>query len=303
VETKRVYFDYFEVWCHELDADGSKVTEKQFDLTTVWNTACALTPKETMRKHRGEKARIQIVKLRKSIKTKISFWEIQILKLREKSLPGLAKDDGDYQIIKLEDGEYIGESNSLLYDDQGCILVMQRNYNGFTPSGVEDYLYSIISPESDIKRIILKPIIAGSKIAFISKDKIFRTIEIGIATGVNPVSNSPFLTKMLSHFEKYEGTSFKVRISVGRAKRDRTLSPGLTVDTIKELYGDSSVTELRTWLKDSEDVKTEKVDLLDDRRQDFTELLVDRENPISHDRVYEDLKKVYLKRKKDNTIY
>jgi hypothetical protein len=297
METKTVFFDYFEVWCHELGTDGDSLTERKFDLTTVLQSASEMTPRQTMRKFRGEKARVQQAKLANGL------WEIQLLRLREKSLPGVAKDDGDFQIIKLEDGEYIGESNSLLYDKENFALVMQRNYNGFTPSGVEDYLSSVISPESSIRRIILKPIIADSRLGIISRDKIFRTLEIGVATGAGKKLESPSLNSMLSNFLKFEGATYKVRISVGRAKRDTSLSPGLTVDTVKELYGDSSVTDLKIWLKDNEDIRAEKVDLLDDRRQDFVALLADRENPITHDRVYLELERIYSKRKKENKIF
>lgn len=297
LKPKVVVFDYYEVWCHQLDPDGDKINETKYDLTSVWTKGSKLTAKETMRKFREEKARIQKVELKKDI------WEIQLLRLREKSLPGVAKDDGDYQIIKLEDGEYIGESNSLLYEKKHCILVMQRNYNGFTPSGVEDYLTSLFSPESEIKQIILKPIISGSKLDKIKKDKLYRSLIIGVAIGKDKLVDTPLLGKLLKEYVKYEGASYKIKISLGNVKRDRTLSTGLTVDTIREIYGQSCVTELKTSVKTSEDTKAEIVDLLNDRRQDSVELLVDKNTPLTHERVYSELEKAYLKRKKKNTIY
>lgn len=292
---KTVYFDYFDIWCHELTEDGETIVEKKFDITNILKKASELTPKETMRKYRDEKVRIQ------KVKSLGDIWEIQLLRLREKSLPGVAKDDGEFQLIVLDDGEYIGESVSLLYDKQDCVIVIQRNCNSISPSGVEEYFNSILHSER-IKRIILKPIIAESELKKITTSKVYRSLTIGISMN-EQIPDSIFLNNLLKNFKEYDGVSYKFVISVGRAKKDKSLSPGLSVDTIKELYDKKYTTILKTSIKDSEDTKVEKIDLLDDRRKDSCEFTIEKKKPLTHERVFMEMYKKYSIRKEENKIY
>src|SRR5699024_5373066 len=111
------------------------------------------TTKECM----GEEARMQKISLDKQINT---LWEIQMLRLREKSmLSGIANQKGDFTVFNLGDGQYIGESTTLIYDSNENILIMQRNRNAITPAGMEEYLNNIVKE----KNIMLKPIIEKEK--------------------------------------------------------------------------------------------------------------------------------------------
>ncbi|WP_373899292.1 DUF6731 family protein [Haloimpatiens sp. FM7315] len=288
---KTVQFDYFEVWCEVEEENQSKIQEKKFDLNVIFDKASRISAKDTTYTYRGEKARLQNVVFDENN----SIWEIQLLRLREVAPPGLAKDDGTYEIFKLEDGEYIGESVSLLYDKINYVLCVQRNFNAIPPSGVEEYLNSCIDGNPKIK---LKPIIGNKKgIDKIKKDKIFRKMEIGLAIkDLDGVDTESGLGKTLNNLLKFGGTNVKIEISVGNAKRDRSLAPGLSEETIGQLYKNSATTKLKANVRDVDDTKVEKIDLFDDRLKDSDNFEVDRDMPLTHERVYPILRAKYLTR-------
>lgn len=291
MSNKTVEFDYFEVWCESEDKNTHNIQEKKFDLNVVLDRASTIDSKYTTYPYRGEKARIQKVVFDQNK----SLWEVQLLRLREVAPPGLAKDDGTYEIFKLDDGEYIGESVSMLYDKINYILCIQRNFNAIPPSGVEEYLNRCISNNPKIK---LKPKINCKKgIEKINKNKIFRKIEIGIATNdLEMINTKSGLGESLKNILKFGGTNVKIEISVGNAKRDKSLSPGLSEETINELYDNVATTKLKANIRDVDDTKVEKIDLFDDRLKDLDKFDVYREKPLTHQRVYPILKSKYLTR-------
>lgn len=214
---KTVRYDYFQVYCKKFIKEKNTVEEKKFDLSPIFNKATKLKANETVQPFRGEKARIQDIKRVTNI-----LWGIQFLRLREVNPPGIANEDGDFEIIKLEDGEYIGEFTACLYDSEINVLVIHRNIHAFTPSGIEEYLNSTLNVEGI--QVLLKPIISGSDIKKIMKVEIYRSFEIAIATDKeNIYDDNTGLGELLKNFSKFKGSSIKLSIGVGRAKKDRSL--------------------------------------------------------------------------------
>ncbi|WP_010295925.1 DUF6731 family protein [Clostridium senegalense] len=288
---KTVQFDYFEIWCEVEEGNSGKIKEKKFNLNAIFDKASRINSKDTTYPYRGEKARIQSVVFDENS----SIWEVQLLRLREIAPPGLAKDDGSYEIFKLDDGEYIGESVSMLYDKINYVLCIQRNFNAIPPSGVEEYLNNCINKNPKIK---LKPIIENKKgIEKINKNKIFRKMEIGLAMkDLDGIDTESGLGKTLNNLLKFGGTNVKIEISVGNAKRDRSLAPGLSEETINQLYKNVATTKLKANVRDVDDTKVEKIDLFDDRLKDLDIFDVDRGMPLTHERVYPRLRAKYLTR-------
>lgn len=287
---KAVQFDYFEVWCEIEDKVTKQIKEKKFDLKEILEGTSSISLKDTTYPYRGEKARLQKVVYDEHNE----IWEIQLLRLREIAPPGLAKDDGTYEIFKLDDGEYIGESVSMLYDKNKVMLSIQRNINAIPPSGVEEYLNKCIDSKPKIK---LKPVISSKSIDKIKKDKIFRKIEIGLATNdLDGINEKSALGEVLKNLLKFNGNKIKIEVSLGNSKRDQSLAPGLSEETINELYKSSATTKLKASVRDIDDTKVEKIDLFDDRLKDSEVFNVDRDMPLIHDRVYPILRAKYLTR-------
>ncbi|SHH05686.1 DUF6731 family protein [Tepidibacter thalassicus] len=294
---KYVQFDYFQIFCAIKNENGD-IIENRYDITGILEKASTLTAKDTTQNYRGEKARIQTVKYHDSDKV----WEIQFLRLRENCPPGIADEDGEYEIIALDDDKYVGEFASALYDKEECILVFHRNRNSLTPSGIEEYLNKVIDNKNIL--IKLKPIISRRDVKEMLKGKIYRTISFGLSTDdLNEINEESHLGGLLKSFLKYKGANLKVEIYLGNVKRDRTLAPGLIDEAIDELHDLKATSKLEVKFKNNPDTITEKVDLLNDRVKDTEKFEVDKQNPLTHEKVYPILKRCYLKRKNNNDIF
>ncbi|WP_432400888.1 DUF6731 family protein [Wukongibacter sp. M2B1] len=296
MDNKKVQFDYVEVFCEKKV--NNKDIEEKYDLTGVFKKALKLKPKQTTKDFRGEKARMQLIKF----DDKNKVWEIQFLRLREHCPPGIADDEGEFEIVTLEDGQYVGEFCSALYDKENCILGIHRNRNSLTPSGIEEYLNKVIKTKDLV--IKLKPIIRNVDVEAMLKDKIYRTVTFGISTGdLEDISKNTHIGGLLSGFKKYQGANLKVEISLGNVKRDKTLAPGLVQETVHELRKSKFTKNLEMKTKTTPVTKVEKIDLLIDRVKDIEDFGVDRNNPLTHDRIFPIFKRAYLERKSENNIY
>ncbi len=244
----------------------------------------------------NDKIRIQ------ELKKVNEYWEILILKLRDEVMPGIADDDGNYTIEILEDGKYYCESTTMLYDLEKSILVIQKNRYGIQPSNIE-FLLNKINEDENIT-IILKPMIKKNKIQLLNKDKVYRSLEIGVVNIEQEeiIEEQEGIIGVLRNFQKYKGNNISVRIGYNkRCKKDECLDSNMVIDTINELYGNIHVNKLKTSIKFNDDTKVETIDLLDDRIYDHENIEYSKENPITHDRLIAILRQLY-KNKKSNII-
>lgn len=296
MKPKKIAFDYFRVMSCRKNENGEPI-ETLLDLTALFTRAQEINYKDRTYPYKDDKARIQHIRFHNDV----NAWEIQLLRLRETSLPGLADEDGGFEIIQLEDGKYVGESTSLLYDSSNCVLVMQRNVNGLPPSGIEEYLNKCTN---NTQHVTLRPIVPGNVIEKITREKIYRKLVIGIDAGdIDTITGPASLNTILRNFLNYQGVSYKFEVTMGNVKKDRTIAPGLVVDTINELYGNIDANALKVDYRDTYDSQLEKVDLLNDRRRDFVEVNVSRDNPLKHEDIYQFMKIKYLGRKERATIF
>ena len=56
-----------------------------------------------------------------------NLWELRVLRIREKILPGILHDDGTYELIKLGNDEVTAESTTLAYAPATHTLYMQSD--------------------------------------------------------------------------------------------------------------------------------------------------------------------------------
>ncbi|WP_113673771.1 DUF6731 family protein [Vallitalea guaymasensis] len=298
MKKKKIFFDYFEVRILK-SRKGKQPEEKAFDITKLLEKAKKLIDdgqaKKTVRPTMGDSARFHEINYDRSNK----IWDIQLLRLRDALLPGIADEEGEFEVIKLDSDKYVGESLSILYDKENCILMMQRNNLSISPGGIEVYLNNLYIRKDSI--ISLRPIkISDNKINKINKNANYRSINFGVA--VNTGIKSRTLRNMFKTFDGIAATTFKGEISMGR-KRKKTLDPGISSCFIKELYDEKDISELKVNMSYGEEPKFEKVDLLDDRRRDNDTFEYDRINVITYKRVIKVMRKKYLYRKVTNTIY
>ena len=214
---------------------------------------------------------------------KLKIWEIQILHLREKLLPGIADSEGAYELIQLEDGQYPAESTTFLFDETHSTLYMQRNIFGISIKNMEQYIQQL-SPKGI--SVLLKPVRAGNRISKIVPSSLYRkVILVADIEQFDEKDKNKTLYKTLNSFGRYQGRIVKVDLGFGH-ERTGLLNATATTDLIKEAYGFSGTQVLKVRQSDPDDVLFETLDLLDDCANYKLDIEYSRDNPITHGRLY-----------------
>lgn len=121
-QRKNVQFDHFRPYYLKRNDDGS-TQECAYDLKALLQYVASQPFTNTKKQILGDTHMFHVCKRDGQLKV----WELQILHLREKLLPGIADDAGAYELITLEENQYPAESTTMLYDEVSCTLYMQRN--------------------------------------------------------------------------------------------------------------------------------------------------------------------------------
>ncbi len=296
---KEIQFDYFEVHSFEMNEDNTVARDVKLDITNILEELLLIEVVKRTQEYKSDKIRFQIVKRRLP-----NIWEIQLLRLRESMLPGIADEEGNFQIMTLEDGQYIGESVSLLYDSENCIICMQRNNRAILPSTLEYLLRGIYTGENEL--ITLKPIIKPRDLTKINNSTLFRKITIGIATDdivLNEKNPTP-IGKMLNNIQDYNCGYVSIELGFnGRLKKNTSMAAGLSFETIEDLLEDNKVDKLKIAYKTSEDAFVEYADLIENKTHDIISFEYERNYDITHEVIYNKMYDRYVLRKNNNDIY
>lgn len=299
--TKEIKFDFIEILTKKIK-DNTEVNQI-YNMDNVFGKIYndyGLKHKlyDTVKKCMGDKARIQ-----KIVKHEVAgVWEIQALRLKETaSFSGIADDNGDFILHDLEDGKYVGESSTLLYDYKNDILLIQRNYGSLTPTGIEYYFNELLKDDKEIFfNTIMKKNLEIDE--FLNNTDFFRNLDIGITFKNNEdYSRDNELISSLANMSKKGAKTVRITLSVGKgATKEDTLSPGLIRDTISELYKDPKVTALKLKYKEGLDRHVEKIDLLDNREILDINITQPKKLALSHDLIYPILHNEYCKLQRIN---
>lgn len=296
---KEIQFDYYEVHCFEMNENNSVGTDIKFDIDNIFNDLSKMEVVKRTQIYKNDKIRFQIVN-----KTDDGLWKIQVLRLRESLLPGIADEEGNFEIITLEDGQYIGESVTLLYDPDNCIICMQRNNKAMLPSTMEYLLRSIYNGDNEL--ITLKPIIKPQDLAKLDEKTLYRKISIGIATDekfLNKENLTP-IGSLLNKIDEYDCGYVTLELGFnGRLKKNTTMASGLSFRTIENLLEDNKVNKLKVAYKTTEDSFVEYADLIENKTHDILSFEYQRNKDISHKVIFEKLLNRYNARKNDDRIY
>lgn len=277
-QKKNVEFDFFKPY-YIINHDDGTTTESIYDLKALLNHVANNPLANTKKKILGDNHLFHVCKKEKDS----NIWEIQILHLREQVLPGIADEDGAYELIKLSEDQYPAESTTILYDEDKCVLYMQRNIYGTSIKALTGLL-QLISPEEVF--VMLKPMMQYSEIDRVTSAKKHKTLHIAVDRELLiPEKKNTNLGKIITAFSSYEGDIIEIKLGFGR-KKGHFLNSTDTIELLKEVYEFPGTNKLKVDILESEDSKIEKVDLLDDRRKFYIEMEYSRENPITHERLY-----------------
>ncbi len=296
---KEIQFDYFEVHAFEMDKNNNVAMDIKMDITPILENLLHMETVDRTQNYKSDKIRFQVVHKKDN-----SIWEIQLLRLREVLLPGIADDEGNYEIITLEDGQYIGESTSMIYDSENCVICMQRNNKAILPSILEYLLRSIYDGGNEL--ITLRPIIRPTNLMQLNNNTLFRKISIGIATDeivLNEKHETP-IGKILNNMQEYDCGYITLELGFnGRLKKNTTMASGLSFNTIQELLEDNKVNKLKVDYKTTEDSFVEHVDLIENKTHDIISFEYERNYDITHEVIFKKIYERYLIRKSNNNIY
>jgi hypothetical protein len=294
VKSKDIRFDYFQVIAREYDEDNDIVNEKLFNLDKVLTAAVKADVCDRVFKHYDDEARLQVVE-QKKYKIK-PLWKLQFLRIRKSYVPGIATDEGDFDPLDLEENEGVGEDVTVIYDNLLCVMLVQRNRDGLSPSGIADYFNNVLGKPG---LLVLKPILLPDEYMKMSKDNIFRSVHISFAdlkTDSIPTSGS--LSKILGGIGDYKAISVDLTLSLGRrGKKAQSLSVDQVLNTIDVLKDNPEVTKLEIKKKENEDCKVETFDLVEERLHELAAFTYSREKPIQHEDVYKKMARMYFDRK------
>ena len=277
-QSKNVEFDFFRPY-YLIDNEDGTTLESAYDLKALLEHIASNPLINTKRRILGDNHLFHVCRREENS----SIWEIQVLHLREQVLPGIADEDGAYELIELSGNQYPAESTTILYDEDACVLYVQRNIYGTSIRALTG-LIQLISPEEIY--VILKPLIQRSKIDKVTLAKRHKKILLTVdSEQLMPQEHSSDLGKIISAFSTYQGKIITINLGFGR-KKGQYLNSADTVKLLKEAYEFPGTDKLVVDIMESEDSKIEKVDLLDDRKKFFVKMEYSRENPITHERLY-----------------
>lgn len=276
--TKKVRFEHLIPYYLTQDAAGKSI-EKKFNLTPLFRKISEQTPKATQQRIYGEKHLIS-----KCVHDNQNYlWEVQLLHYREKVLPGKADENGAFELIRLDDGEYVAESTTLLYDETKNNIYLQRNIYGSSIRAVTELIMRF-APEGTL--VMLKPKYNPDKIGKINRvsdiSKVVLVADSGELQEEDKVSS---IGNLLSSFGRYNGDIIKFELGNGRSRKKR-LNKSEVVSLINEAYSFSGTQKLELKAQWTEDSAFETIDLMDDRAAYLFNVSYSRNDPITHARLY-----------------
>lgn len=188
-----------------------------------------------------------------------NLWELRVLRIREKILPGILHDDGTYELIKLGNDEVTAESTTLAYAPATHTLYMQRNRFGISIRNMEAYLTEL-SPKDTVVILAVKEAKAG--LLRLTEKANYR--KVIMSAEVNPFDELPkesLMKDFLNATRKARSQFCRVELRVSRGKNN-TLDAQEAVSFIKEALGYSGIRKLDVVIEDKEDCEVETIDLL-----------------------------------------
>lgn len=298
---KTIRFDYFQVCCQQYDAENNSVSYPIFDLEPILEKASAIPIADRRYEFYDEWARLQVankqvVPIKNDSGTKkvvVPIWELQFLRIRKNIIPGIATDEGDFTPLVLDDNQGLGEEASALYDRRNSVLMLQRNRNSLSPSGIEYYFKQVYPAEN----IVLHPIILPKDLERFKESDIYKGFHIKFAD-IRQEDSDSSLGEIVSTAEEFDAVNYEVKFSAGR-KKAKSLNPSAVIRAIRRFYNNTNLDKFEIKKKDDEDSSPELIDLIKERLHDFSTFEIPKDKRrFEHEVIFPTMKKLYFKRRK-----
>lgn len=307
---KELKLDYYRVYsiCNEKDKYGNETAvERYLNLDEAFTDSAKYSVVQRELNNRvGERIRFQRINkhFHNTIKDKnnnpYKYWELEILRERLTSLPGISKPDGSYDPIEVEDGERICEDVTALYDPQTCIILIYRKREALSSVGIED-VFNRLYPG---KHIVLKPLLSRATLNDLKNKKYFKSIDVSVID--DPSSDISPLTDALKEGRDIQAQTIRIHYGMGKGKSKKdnikALLPKMALNLIEKYVTSPGLQKLVVKAQGDENDDTREYDLVNERMHDIIKLQVDRNNPVTHDRVFKEMEIRYFNRYKELEI-
>ena len=246
----------FEKWIENMDKNNLVKTEISFN---------------------DAKARIEEFDFNSSQRV----WGLRLFKLRNTNIPSMAKNNEDAEVIKLEDGEYLGEDLFLIYDKSNGIALIQQNRLSLGISRLKEFFtdtYNRFVDKSDMISVDIAPILDLDGKSKINKSR-YKNLEISFANinGYTPCENKTSLETLLNPLKNAYGVTGSIKISLGHSRLD-TLNRRFIQNLVNEINEPSNRRYVRTAkikIQEEDDTEVEIIDLFNDVCAEYLELIID----------------------------
>lgn len=195
--------------------------------------------------------------------------------------------------MQLDEDEYIGEEVSALFDQKFNIIMLQRNRNSLSPSGIEKYFSGVLG---DGNQIELSPIPVPDELRTVKQNQIFRKLSIGFSPTniddemLNNANKS--IRKIIKGTKELGALRVSVTLSLGNSRKEKTLNQQeiMELGTLENYEGFNKIQVDR---REDEDTKIETVDLISGKLNDVITMEVSRINPIKYERLIVEMQALY----------
>lgn len=195
--------------------------------------------------------------------------------------------------MELDEDEYIGEEVSALYDQECSIIMLQRNRNSLSPSGIEKYFSGVLG-NGDL--IELAPIPVPDELRTVNQNQIFRKLSIGFSpTNIDDEilnNTNKSILQIIRGSRDLGALRVLVTLSLGNSKKEKTLKQEEIIE-LGNLQNYDGFNKIQVSRRENEDTEVETVDLLSGKLNDVITMDVSRINPIKYERLITEMQNLY----------
>ncbi|MEK3882407.1 DUF6731 family protein [Paenibacillus sp. PL2-23] len=240
------------------------------------------------------------------------LYHFQLSKLRETNIPSKKKMGEIKESILLDQDEYIGEFNSIVYDISLGALIMQSNFYGLTVKQVElvltelrfRYLNQIGRNEENPLIVKLAPLIDRAKIQRVLDADYYKKIRIKGSDFMldAALGEDNLLCEARDMLLEASGVNIDITISLGRSERTASLNNDAIRGALAPFVGlnpGDRVPQVEVTALYNEESEVETINLIEPRMTDRVPVDVEPRSTVGHEYLFQSFLEMYNDRRGD----
>lgn len=205
-----------------------------------------------------------------------NLYHFRLSKLRSKNIPSKKRINTPKDDIVLENDEFLGEFNLLIFDPRRHVLIVQSNFYGLTTKQTalaltgmrNEWLRAIDDEEDDMGIVSLDPIPDDTAIQRARTGQIYKSFKVrcsNVQTFADHTFNSDIINTAVRETDALRGNNIEVSITMGQGPRNSTLDSDdvrSVMDDVEYLRQQDFNVSMHVATKQDEDHKVEVIDLV-----------------------------------------